>query len=216
MRNVKRLVATSLIISLGVFNISACDNTFVRTIKKPFVHSDLVFQASTRFMYSTDGGTSWSETLQEVPVGESYYLAIEMQVSQDEESKDENVIVATITIPNTDVLDCYLDDHPGTSITGQVDSATNTVSYDFNLVASTTPEKFRVVFECQPIDTGRARVEVVYDDNVSENWDATGTIRYVEAEDVEPEYLEVDDIELEPVDIEEPETDIEEEHEEED
>lgn len=190
MNKFKRFVALPLILSIGLVGLTACedynffeDSSIGRAVAKPFSDSDLVYQASTRFLYSTDGGTSWSETIQEVPVGETYYLAIEMQVSQDEESKDENTVVATITIPNTDVLDCYLDDHPGTSITGNVDSVNNTVSYEFNIVASTTPEKFRVVFECQPIDTGRARVEVVYDDNVSENWDATGTIRYVEIDD---------------------------------
>ena len=31
------------------------------------------------------------------------------------------------------------------------------------------------------MEKGRAQVEVVYDDKVSENWDKTGTIKYVEA-----------------------------------
>ena len=186
MKKISRIIAIGLVICIGMIGFTGCndynffeDSSVGRAVSKPFRDSDLVFQASTRFLYSTDGGTSWSETIQEVPVGETYYLAIEMQVSQDEESKKENVVVATVTIPNTDVLDCYLDDHPGTSITGEVDSVNNSVSYDFNIVSSTTPETFRVVFECQPIDEGRARVEVVYDDNVSENWDSTGTIRYV-------------------------------------
>lgn len=196
MNKIKRFVALPLIMSIGLVGLTSCedynffeDSSVGRAVAKPFTDSDLVFQASTRFLYSTDGGQSWSETIQEVPVGETYWLAIEMQVSQDEESKDENIVVATITIPNTDVLDCYLDDHPGTSITGNVDSANNSVSYDFNIVASTTPEKFRVVFECQPIDTGRSRVEVIYDDNVSENWDATGTIRYVESSAADDDLL---------------------------
>ena len=155
------------------------DTSIGRSLSGAAGDSDITYQASTRFLYSTDGGTSWSETIQEIPVGETYYLAVEMQVSQSEVTKNENTIVATITIPNTDVLDCYLDDHPGTSITGEVDSVNNSVSYDFNIVSSTTPETFRVVFECQPIDAGRTRVEVVYDDNVSDSWDRTGTIKYI-------------------------------------
>ena len=59
---------------------------------------------------------------------------------------------------------------------------TNSVSYDFNVVAGTSPIKFRVVFECKPLSEGRTKVEVVYDDNVSSNWDATGTIKYVAAQ----------------------------------
>ena len=155
------------------------ETSFGRTVSAPFRSADIVYQASTRFLYSTDGGTTWSETIQEVPVNATYYLAVEMQVVQSEETKDEKTVVATITIPSTTVLDCYLDDHPGVSITGKVDALTNSVSYDFNVVAGTSPSKFRVVFECKPLAEGRTKVEVVYDDNVSENWDASGTIKYV-------------------------------------
>ena len=115
----------------------------------------------------------------------TYYLAVEMQVSQSESTKDEKTVVATITIPSTTVLDCYLDDHPGVSITGKTDAVTNSVSYDFNVVAGISPIKFRVVFECKPLSEGRTRVEVVYDDNVSPDWDATGTIKYVAAKNEE-------------------------------
>ena len=99
--------------------------------------------------------------------------------------KEEQTVVATITIPSTTVLDCYLDDHPGVSITGRTDSLTKDVSYDFNVVAGTSPIKFRVVFECKSLTEGRARVEVVYDDKVSSDWDATGTIKYVAARNEE-------------------------------
>ncbi len=151
-----------------------------RSIKNPFTKSNIVFQAQTRFLYSLDGGTSWSETIQEVPVGSTYYLAIEMQISQSEQTNEEQVIVSTVRIPSTNVVDCYLDDHPGVSITGNKDSVTGVVSYNFKVVAGVKPDKFRVVFECIPMEKGRAQVEVVYDDKVSENWDKTGTIKYVE------------------------------------
>jgi hypothetical protein len=157
------------------------DTSFGRTISGGFKESQITFQATTRFLYSVDGGVSWSETVQEIPVNATYYLAVEMQISQSEETKDEKVVVATITIPSTTVLDCYLDDHPGVSITGKTDAVTNSVSYDFNVVAGTSPSKFRVVFECMPLQEGRTRVEVVYDDQVNPSWDATGTIKYVPA-----------------------------------
>ena len=159
------------------------DNSPVgRAIRNPFTKSDIVFQPQTRFLYSMDGGNTWSETVQEVPVGSTYYLAIEMQISQSEQTNDEQVIVSTITIPSTNVVDCYLDDHPGVSITGNTDSVTGAISYNFNIVAGVEPDKFRVVFECIPMEEGRAKVEVVYDDKVSENWDKTGTIKYVKAQ----------------------------------
>ena len=157
------------------------DSKFGRGVSSVLGKSEITYQASTRFLYSTDGGTSWSETIQEIPVNTTYYLAVEMQVSQSENTKEEKTVVATITIPSTTVLDCYLDDHPGVSITGKTDAVTNNVSYDFNLVAGTSPMKFRVVFECKPLAEGRTKVEVVYDDAVSPNWDATGTIKYVAA-----------------------------------
>lgn len=180
----KKIIIIAVLVVLlaaGLFILSSCDTSIGRAISGVFGKSEIVYQASTRFLYSQDGGTSWSETIQEIPVNSTYYLAVEMQVSQSEVTKDEKTVVATITIPSTTVLDCYLDDHPGVSITGKTDAVTNSVSYDFNVVSSTTPQKFRVVFECKPLGEGRAKVEVVYDDNVSPNWDATGTIKYVAA-----------------------------------
>lgn len=159
------------------------ESSFWRGVKNIFNKSEIVFQPTTRFLYSIDGGNSWSETIQEVDVDETYYLAIEMQISQSEETKEEQIVVATITIPQTTVLDCYLDDHPGVSITGTEDAVTNSISYDFDIVAGTSPNKFRVVFECKPLEEGRAAVNVVYDDSVSTSWDASGTIKYVEKEE---------------------------------
>ena len=199
----KRMVSFILLLSMCIACFSGCDSVKSageaigdkasevkdnfdnspagRSIRNPFTKSDIVFQPQTRFLYSLDGGSTWSETIQEVPVGSTYYLAIEMQISQSEQTNDEQVIVSTITIPSTNVVDCYLDDHPGVSITGNTDSVTGAVSYNFNIVAGVEPDKFRVVFECIPMEKGRAQVEVVYDDKVSENWDKTGTIKYVEA-----------------------------------
>ena len=183
------ILAVLLVAVLGFSLLTACsffeDTSFGRAISSPFKKHEITYQASTRFLYSTDGGASWSETIQEIPVNTTYYLAVEMQVSQSENTKNENTVVAAITIPSTTVLDCYLDDHPGVSITGKTDAVTNSVSYDFNVVAGTSPMKFRVVFECEPLSEGRTKVEVVYDDNVSPDWDATGTIKYVAAQNEE-------------------------------
>lgn len=192
-RAIKILVVVLLLAGL-VGILAACgvvDNVknskLGRGVSNALGKSEITYQASTRFLYSTDGGNSWSETIQEIPVNTTYYLAVEMQVSQSENSKEEKTVVATITIPSTTVLDCFLDDHPGVSITGKTDAMTNSVSYDFNVVAATSPMKFRVVFECKPLTEGRTKVEVVYDDNVSPNWDATGTIKYVAAAQTEEE-----------------------------
>lgn len=161
---------------------TADDNKAGRGVLNFFDKSEIKYQADTKFMYSLDGGDSWSQTIQEVPINETYYLAVEMQVSQSEETKDEQKVVATITIPQTNVLDCYLDDHPGVSITGKEDAVNKSISYDFDIIAGVSPSKFRVVFECKPLDEGRAKVEVVYDDKVDPSWDSTGTIKYVAAD----------------------------------
>lgn len=183
MKKAARLLSIVALMATLTVSLTGCaffeETSFGRTISGIFKKSEITYQASTRFLYSTDGGSSWSETVQEIPVNTTYYLAVEMQVAQSENTKDEKTVVATVTIPSTTVLDCYLDDHPGVSITGKTDAVTNSVSYDFNVVAGTSPSKFRVVFECKPLSEGRAKVEVVYDDNVSPNWDATGTIKYV-------------------------------------
>ena len=139
-----------------------------------------VFSANTRFLYSVNAGASWSETIQEIEVGNNYYLAIEMEVIQSVATKKENTVVAKITIPNTNVLECHLDDHPGVSITGEYDPILEMTTYPFKLVAGTNPTKFRAVFDCVPLSVGKARIFVEYDKNVSPNWDYTGTIKYVE------------------------------------
>lgn len=161
---------------------TADDNKAGRGLLNIFDKSEVKYQADTKFMYSLDGGESWSETIQEVPINATYYLAVEMQVSQSEETKEEKKVVATITIPQTSVLDCYLDDHPGVSITGQEDAVTKSISYPFDIVAGTSPSKFRVIFECKPLETGKAEVQVVYDDKVDSAWDKTGKIKYVAAD----------------------------------
>ena len=183
MKKSRRIISVFVAMLMSSVMLTGCDNAIGRPFSNIFSKSEITYQATTRFLYSTDGGKQWSETIQEIPVNTTYYLAVEMQVVQSEETKDEKTVVSTITIPNTTVQDCYLDDHPGVSITGNVDAATNSVSYDFNIVAGTSPSKFRVVFECKPLSEGRAKVEVVYDDNVSDSWDATGTIKYVEAKE---------------------------------
>jgi len=187
-KNVTKCMALILCLALVfcLLFLTGCgvtESSFWRGVKNIFNKSEIVFQPTTRFLYSIDGGNSWSETIQEVDVNETYYLAIEMQISQSEETKEEQIVVATITIPQTTVLDCYLDDHPGVSITGTEDAVTNSISYDFDIVAGTSPNKFRVVFECKPLEEGRAAVNVVYDDSVSTSWDASGTIKYVEKEE---------------------------------
>lgn len=189
MKRITKIIAVLLAIAGVLALLTACgvvddvkNSKLGRGVSNALGKSEITYQASTRFLYSTDGGTSWSETIQEIPVNTTYYLAVEMQVSQSENTKEEQTVVATITIPSTTVLDCYLDDHPGVSITGKTDAVTNSVSYDFNVVSGTSPIKFRVVFECKPLTEGRTKVEVVYDDLVSPNWDATGTIKYVAAQ----------------------------------
>lgn len=181
----KIFTAVFLVATLGL-SLTGCDffdnTSFGRALSKPFRRHKIEYQASTRFLYSTDGGSSWSETIQEIPVNTTYYIAVEMQVSQSESTNSENTVLATITIPSTKVLDCYLDDHPGVSITGKIDAVTNDISYHFNIVAGVSPVKFRVVFECKPLSEGRAKIQVVYDDNVNPEWDATGIIKYISAQ----------------------------------
>ncbi len=162
-----------LVLVIGFVGLSSFTDIFEGEVK---------YTANTRFLYSTDNGTSWSETIQSVYTSEPYYLAVEMQIVQSRETDEENIVEAVIAIPNTNVLDCYLDDHPGASITGDVNLENNTVTYKFNVVAGTSPSKFRVVFECVPISKGKASVTVTYDDLLSDAWDMTGTIKYVDKE----------------------------------
>ena len=94
MKQVKRFLIIGMVMCLCLTALTGCgikESSFWRSITNVFDKSEIVFQATTRFLYSVDGGASWSETIQEVDVDETYYLAIEMQVSQSEETKDEQI-----------------------------------------------------------------------------------------------------------------------------
>lgn len=136
------------------------------------------YEAVTKVSYSTDGGYTYREGVQEIGVGATYYMCIEMQVVA---SKDRNAeeIVAKVVIPQTQIVDCYLDDYPGTKITGVEDSINNIITYEFKVPSSTAPSKFRVIYECIASQEGRHTIEVIYDDNLSPSWDKTETIKYI-------------------------------------
>ena len=121
MKNLVKIFCLLLTVVCCLCAITSCDD-------------DIKYQAQTRFLYSLDGGETFKETIQEVPVNTTYYLAIELQVVQSAETDEEKVSVAKITIPNTNVVDCYLDDHPGVTVTGTTNAADNSISYKFNVV----------------------------------------------------------------------------------
>ena len=180
------LVVIALVLSGGYLLIRCSDGVQEFLRKSSFgtklvelIDPSPVYCAQTRFLYSTDGGTTYTETIQELPIKKTYYLTIEMQVAQSRKTDEEQVVVATVTIPSTEVLDCYLGDHPGESITGYYDAVKGETYYRFNIVASTSPSKFRVTFECKPLTEGRATFTVKYSEPLSSNWNQTESIKYV-------------------------------------
>lgn len=136
------------------------------------------YETVTKISYSTDGGLNYREGIQEISKDQEYYMNIEMQVVA---SKDVNAktIEVVITIEQTSVVECFLDDYQGPPITGELDPINNTVTYKFRVPSSTQPSKFRVVFRCKPAHEGEFNVIVSYDDRVDPAWDKVEKIRYV-------------------------------------
>lgn len=143
-----------------------------------YLFSPAKYETVTKISYSTDGGYNYREGIQEIQVGQEYYMCIEMQIVA---SKDINAktIKATITLQETEVVSCYLDDHPGQTITGEPDYINHTITYKFDVPSSTAPSKFRVIFRCVPTTTGDFRTIIAYDDRIDAAWDKTENIRYV-------------------------------------
>ena len=139
---------------------------------------DIKYTASTRFLYSTDEGVSWSETIRSVYAGDPYYLAVEMAVTQSKESRAQKTVDVAIEVPKTDGLTCTLNNYPGGDLLKTTEGEEAT-TYEFRLVAGTNPSKFRVMFECLPERPGSVSVSVTYDDKLDEAWDSTGTIKFV-------------------------------------
>ena len=135
-------------------------------------------EAVTKFSYSTDGGVSYREGIQELNINQKYYLAVEMQViaSKDEAKQDISV---NIVIPNSDKVSYVLSDYAGPKVEGVVDADRNAVVYQFKVVPATAPSKFRVIFECMPVASGDYSIQVEYDDNVASSWDKNETITFV-------------------------------------
>lgn len=176
MKNLRRNNLMNLLSKLAV-----CMLALIMTLSISGCGTNLKnYTPATRFLYSKDGGSSWSETIQEVPVRQTYYLAIEMAVSRSTGLLVSKEVVVEIKIPGTDILDCYLDDHPGTTITGETDPLDNSVTYTFTLLANTNPDTYRVIFECMPLDVGRTTIQVTYDDKIPEEYDETSTIKYID------------------------------------
>lgn len=136
------------------------------------------YETVTKIAYSTDGGNSYREGTQEISVGATYYMSIEMQAVASKDRNAEDVTVQ-VKIPQTKIVDCYLDDYPGTKITGQEDALNGIITYEFKVPSSTVPSKFRVIFECIASQAGKHTIEIVYDDKVDPAWDRTETIKYI-------------------------------------
>lgn len=143
-----------------------------------FLFKPAKYETVTKISYSTDGGYNYREGVQEIDVNQEYYMCIEMQIVA---SKDINAktIKATIMLEQTEVVSCYLDDHPGQAITGESDPINHTITYRFDIPSSIAPSKFRVIFRCTPTATGNFTTVVSYDENVAPAWDKTENIRYI-------------------------------------
>ena len=143
-----------------------------------YLFAPATYETVTKISYSLDGGYNYREGIQEIDVTQEYYMCVEMQIVA---SKDVNAktIKATITLEQTDVVACYLDDNDGPQVTGVTDEINHVIIYTFDVPSSTAPSKFRVVFRCKPAAVGNFLTLVSYDDNVAEPWDKTETIRYV-------------------------------------
>ena len=136
------------------------------------------FTAKTQFLYSTDGGQNWSEKIQEVYVGETYWVRIQGEVARSIGIFVEKEVEVYITIPNTDVGEYFLDDR-STPIETQTDATTGETRYIFKTLAGTDPEPYSAIFECVPTKEGRIEITVSYDDRVSDLYTTIGAIKYV-------------------------------------
>lgn len=146
------------------------------------------YTATTRFLYSTDGGKNWSEKIQEVPVGETYWVKVEGIVQRNIGILVEKEIEVYISIPNTDIGDFYLDDR-NRPIDRTEDAATGETMYTFKTLAGTDPQPYYAIFECTPLKEGRIVITVSYDDRVSELYTTYGAIKYV-AQDTSGEEID--------------------------
>jgi hypothetical protein len=167
--NMKKIVAFLLIVVLASTALVSCG----KQMKE--------FTAVTQFLYSTDGGENWSQKIQEVTVGETYWVKIQGEVARSIGVLVEKEVEVYITIPSTDIGEYFLDDR-STSIEQQTDAATGETRYTFKTLAGTDPLPYYAIFECTPTKEGRIEITVSYDDRVSDLYTTIGAIKYVSKE----------------------------------
>ena len=162
----KKIIALLLVVVFASLSLVGCG----KQLKE--------FTAVTQFLYSTDGGQNWSQKIQEVPVGETYWVKIQGEVARSIGVFVEKEVEVYITIPNTDVGEYFLDDR-STPIETQTDATTGETRYTFKTLAGTDPEPYYAIFECVPTKEGRIEITVSYDDRISDLYTTIGAIKYV-------------------------------------
>jgi len=135
------------------------------------------YEAKTSFAYSVNDGETYQEGLQAIDVGVRYYLSIEVEVARSKDSPiySENIDV-TLKMPNVTIVDDYLFDNPGKRLPRE--ESGDSIIYNFKVVASKNPQKFRVIIEFIPNQEGVFTIELEYGKQLDEPYDKTETIRF--------------------------------------
>lgn len=133
------------------------------------------------FYFSTDNGATYGNRKVEFEVGKSVYMQVVVSVeNKDPEDDKIREIQCQLTIPNITSVDAYY--LKGQKITPEVDAINGITTYPFVV---TTGEEWEFFFEFVPNTVGSIEMELVFDDNVSEKYDMTNTIKFVEPKETE-------------------------------
>lgn len=135
------------------------------------------YEAVTKFAYSVNDGETYHEGLQVIDVGARYYLSIEISVARSKDSPIyNNNVSVTLIMPNVTIVDDYLFDSPGTRLPREQTS--DSIIYNFKIVPSTNPQKFRVIIEFIPNQEGLFTIELSYGKELDDAYNKTETVRF--------------------------------------
>ena len=161
----KTNILTALMIFTALTGMTGCDNT-------------PEYVASSKFYWSSDGGSTYKDGTKEYEVGEAVYMQLLVQVNSTS-SKQEKINVS-LEIPYIqDVVSKYLD---GEQITPETDELNHITTYKFATIASKNVSQAptQIIFRFIPTKVTDITLKLTFDDRIDPIYNKQNTITFIE------------------------------------
>lgn len=160
----KTNILTALMIFTALTGMTGCDNT-------------PEYVASSKFYWSSDGGSTYKDGTKEYEVGEPVYMQLLFQVNST--SNKQEKINVSLEIPYIqDVVSKYFDGQP---ITPEIDELNHITTYKFATIASkSVTQPTTTIFKFIPTKVTDITLKLTFDDRIDPIYNKQNTITFIE------------------------------------